>query len=197
MARFFGHACTVNLLIFSSILKVYFTPAEAMWSAWTNVCPIRTMMPCITLSAFPTGGATPIGRDEKGPLRREAVLLSVWRWEPSRQRAQALQLLIFRELDGSQVKYSLCYIPPAGPELAVAQALYRQMQRCWIERVFQEAKQPLGLHQNQTRHWPAWQYHVALTMMAWHFRLEAQLERHETIPYLPFASRKLPLAQKL
>ncbi|MGI4832619.1 MAG: hypothetical protein ACRYFK_04080 [Janthinobacterium lividum] len=77
------------------------------------------------------------------------------------------------------------------------QALNRQMQRYWIERVFQEAKQQLGLHQNQTRFWPAWQHHVALTMMALHLLLDTQLRERETIPNLSFASLKLVLAQKL
>jgi hypothetical protein len=133
----------------------------------------------------------------KGPLQRQAVLVPVWRWEAERQQAQALHLLLSRALDGTGLKYSLCYAPPGAPALSVAQALWRQMQRYWIERLFQEAKQQLGLHQNQTRHWPAWQHHVALTMMALHFLLEAQLEGHETIPYLSFASLKLLLAQKL
>lgn len=136
-----------------------------------------------------------VGR--KGPLRRQAVRLPVWRWDPDQQRAQALHLLVSRELDGSQVKHSLCYTPSGGPAVGIAQALYRQMQRYWIERVFQEAKQQLGLHQNQTRHWPAWQHHVAPTMLGLHFMLAAQLEGHETIPYLSFASLKLLLAQKL
>ena len=109
---------------------------------------------------------------QKGSLVREAVLVPVWRWENGAQAAQALHLLISRELDGTQVKYSLCYRPPAAPALGVGQALYRQMQRYWIERVFQEAKQQLGLHQNQTRSWPAWQHHVALTMMALHLLLD-------------------------
>ncbi|TGE11517.1 hypothetical protein E5J99_20885, partial [Hymenobacter elongatus] len=111
---------------------------------------------------------------QKGPLVREAVLLPVWRWENGEQVAQALHLLVSRELDGRQVKYSLCYSPPGGAALNVAQALYRQMQRYWIERVFQEAKQQLGLHQNQTRSWPAWQHHVALTTMALHLLLDTQ-----------------------
>lgn len=106
-------------------------------------------------------------------------------------------MLISRELDGTQVKYSLCYTPPQAPALGVGQALYRQMQRYWIERVFQEAKQQLGLHQNQTRSWPAWQHHVALTMMALHLLLDTQLRERETIPNLSFASLKLVLAQKL
>lgn len=71
------------------------------------------------------------------------------------------------------------------------------MQRYWIERVFQEAKQQLGLHQNQTRSWPAWLQHVALTMMALHLLLDTQLRERKTIPNLSFASLKLILAQKL
>ncbi|MGI4734114.1 MAG: IS701 family transposase [Janthinobacterium lividum] len=133
---------------------------------------------------------------QKGPLVREAVLLPAWRWEKG-ESAQALQLLISRELDGTQVKFSLCYSPPQAPALGVGQVLYRQMQRYWIERVFQEAKQQLGLHQNQTRSWPAWQHHVALTMMALHLLLDTQLRERETMPSLSFASLKLVLAQKL
>ena len=108
-----------------------------------------------------------------------------------------MELLISRESDWSQVNSSLCYTPPGRPALAVAQALYRQMQRYWIERVFQEAKQQLGLHQNQTRSWPAWQHHVALTMMALHLLLDTQVRERETIPHLSFASLKLVLAHKL
>ena len=136
----------------------------------------------------------------KGPLVRQAVLLPVWRWETDHEHgaaAQALQLLISREPDATQVKYSLCYCPPGTPTLRVGQALYRQMQRYWIERVFQEAKQQLGLHQNQTRSWPAWQHHVALTMMAVHLLLDTQVRERETIPHLSFASLKLVLAHKL
>lgn len=135
---------------------------------------------------------------QKGPSVRQAVLLPVWRWECGEAaQAQPRHRLIFREPAGTQVKYSLCYTPPGASALGVEPALYRQMQRYWIERVFQGAKRQLGLHQNQTRHWPAWQHHVALTMMALHFILEAQLRERETIPTFSFASLKLVLAQKL
>lgn len=79
----------------------------------------------------------------------------------------------------------------------MVQALYRQMQRYWMARVFQEAKQQLGRHQNQTRSWPAWQHQVALTMMALPLLLDTQVRERETIPYCSFASLKLVLAQKL
>ena len=105
----------------------------------------------------------------QGPLMRQAVLLPVWRWETDPEHgaaAQALPLRISREPDATQVKYSRCYGPPGAPALRVGQALYRQMQRYWMERVFPEAKQQLGPHQNHPRSGPAWQHHVARTMMA-------------------------------
>ena len=134
----------------------------------------------------------------KGPLVRQAALVPVWRWEDEDGgRAQALELLISRELDGTNVKYSLCYTPPGAPVPGVGQVLWRQMQRYWIERVFQEAKQQLGLHQNQTRSWPAWQHHIALTMMGLHVLLDTQLGQRGALPNVSFASLKLILAQKL
>ena len=136
----------------------------------------------------------------QGPLVRQAVLLPVWRWETDPERgaaAQALHLLISREPDTTQVKYSRCYCPPGTPVLRLEQARYRQMQRYWIERVFQEAKQQPGLPQNQTRSWPAWQHHVALTRMALHLLPDTQLRERETMPNRSFASLKLVLAQKL
>jgi len=134
------------------------------------------------------------------PALRQAVLLPVWRWETDNERgaaAQALHLLISREPDTTPVHYSRCYCPPRPPALSLEQALYRQRQRYWMERVFQEAKQPLGLPQNQTRSWPAWQHHVARTMMALPLLLDTQLPERETIPNRCFASLKLVLAQKL
>lgn len=179
------------------------TPAAApVWSGRGR--PPRQPQPVGTALALPTLAAQvpptawqllAYRPGHKGPLVRQAALLPVWRWEDG--QAQAQYLLISRELDGTHVKYSLCYTPPTAPVLDVARALYRQMQRYWIERVFQEAKQQLGLHQNQTRSWPAWQHHVALTLMALHLLLDTQLHQREALPNLSFASLKLILAQKL
>ena len=58
-------------------------------------------------------------------------------------------------------------------------ALFRQMQRYWIERAFQNVKEQLGLHQYQVRSWKAWYHHIALTLMALHFLLQLQKENQE------------------
>ncbi len=55
------------------------------------------------------------------------------------------QGFISTETDGSEIKYSLCYNVVGKMTLDVA--LFRQLQRYWIERAFQNVKEQLGSHQ--------------------------------------------------
>lgn len=131
----------------------------------------------------------------KGKLVREAVLIKVWIWKKGTAEVEAAELLISRKLDTTEVKYSLCN-EPIG-ELNVETAVFRQMQRYWIERSFQEIKEQIGLHQYQVRGWRAWQHHIALTMMALHFILETQIENAENLPLMSCGDVKLMLANIL
>jgi len=131
----------------------------------------------------------------KGKLVREAVLKKVWIWKRGTAEIEAAELLISRKTDQSEVKFSLCNEPTG--ELSVENALFRQMQRYWIERAFQEIKEQIGLHQYQVRGWKAWQHHIALTMMALHFILETQLENAEALPLMSCGDVKLLLGNIL
>jgi hypothetical protein len=71
----------------------------------------------------------------KGKLVREAVMKKVWIWKKGTEEIEEAELLISRKLDQTEVKYSLCHEPKG--ELSVETALFRQMQRYWIERAFQ------------------------------------------------------------
>ncbi|GAC1395846.1 MAG: IS701-like element ISBj6 family transposase [Pyrinomonadaceae bacterium] len=131
----------------------------------------------------------------KGRLVREAVLLPVFVWTGAAATVEKLQLLISRELDKTEIKYSLCREP--ARELQLAEALFRQMQRYWVERAFQEIKEQLGMAQYQVRSWRAWHHHIALTMMALHFILQTQIEEREALPLLSCGDVKLMLARML
>ena len=131
----------------------------------------------------------------KGKLVREAVLIKVWVWKKGTAEVEETELLISRKLDKTEVKYSLCNVPKG--ELNVETALFRQMQRYWIERAFQEIKEQIGLHQYQVRGWRAWQHHIALTMMALHFILETQIENAENLPLMSCGDVKLMLGNIL
>jgi SRSO17 transposase len=131
----------------------------------------------------------------KGKLVREAVLMKVWVWKKGTAEVEEAELLISRKLDRTEVKYSLCHSPVG--EISVETALFRQMQRYWIERGFQEIKEQIGLHQYQVRGWRAWQHHIALTMMALHFILETQIENAENLPLMSCGDVKLMLGNIL
>lgn len=132
----------------------------------------------------------------KGPLVRKAALLDVWIWGPEqRTYVEKAQLLISTEVDGSETKHSLCHLP--GGRMPLETALFRQMQRYWVERAFQNVKEQLGMHQYQVRSWKAWTHHVALSLMALHFTLQTQIENQEDIPLLSVPDIKLIFAKTL
>jgi SRSO17 transposase len=131
----------------------------------------------------------------KGRLVREAVLKKVWLWKKGSAESEEVGLLISQKLDESEVKYSLCYEPEK--EMVLETALWRQMQRYWVERGFQEIKEQIGLAQYQVRGWQAWHHHIALTMMALHFIVETQIENAENLPLMSCADVKLMLGNLL
>ena len=132
----------------------------------------------------------------KGPMVRRACMIDVHVWKPKRGiQIESLQLLISTEQNGSEVKYSLCYQPDG--KLSLSTALYRQMQRYWVERAFQNVKEQLGMNQYQVRSWVAWYHHIALSLMALHFLLQIQKEDKVEIPLLSLPDIKLIFAKKL
>lgn len=132
----------------------------------------------------------------KGPLTRKAAILDVYLWKPEDLTAfESVQLLISTEVDGSEIKYALCYTPDG--KHALDTALFRQMQRYWCERAYQNVKEQLGLHQYQVRSWTAWYHHIALTLMALHFILQIQKDYQEEMPLLSVPDIKLVFAKKL
>ena len=132
----------------------------------------------------------------KGPLMRKAVIIDVHIWKSDKGTAiESLQLIISTETDGSEIKYSLCY--NVIGKMTLQCALFRQMQRYFIERAFQNVKEQLGLHQYQVRSWKAWYHHIALSLMALHFLLQIQKDNQEEMPLLSVPDIKLVFAKKL
>lgn len=135
-------------------------------------------------------------RGTKGALVRRAAIMDVWLWRPEQGAyVEKCQLLISTETDGSEVKHSLCHQP--GGKMSLEDALFRQMQRYWVERAFQNVKEQLGLHQYQVRSWDAWHHHVALSLMALHFAMQTQAENQDEMPLLSVPDIKLIFAKTL
>lgn len=138
----------------------------------------------------------------KGGKTRQVVCLQVYIWNKKRSKTDAveeLRLIISRELDGSQIKYSVTndMARPAYQPLSQSSLLYRQMQRYWVERGIQDCKDTLGMTDYQVRTWRAWYHHITLTIMALHYMLEQKILYEDDIPLLSCPDIKFFLAQTL
>ncbi len=134
----------------------------------------------------------------KGWLVRMATVVEVYLWSgkrPNDEQVEHYRLLLSRLVDGSELKYSL--VNDVEQPVALETLLYYQMQRYWVERAFQEAKQQLGLAQYQVRSYKALYHHLALCMMAFHYIIEQRILYQRRIPLLSAGDIRLLIAQDL
>lgn len=143
-----------------------------------------------------------IRKGTKGPLIRKVVVMEVYVWSAKRvttASAEKLRLIISCNVDGTEIKYSLTndIALKNGSRLSDWGALYRQMQRYWVERGIQDCKDSLGMTDYQVRGWRAWHHHITLTIMALHFMIEQKVRHEEAIPLLSCPDIKFFLALNL
>ncbi len=138
----------------------------------------------------------------KGGKTRQVVCLDVYVWNKRRAKTDAiekLRLIISRELDGSEIKFSVSndVAAPGHVPCSERTLLYRQMQRYWVERGIQDCKDTLGMTDYQVRTWRAWHHHITLTIMALHYMLEQKIIHEEQIPLLSCPDIKFFMAMNL
>jgi SRSO17 transposase len=138
----------------------------------------------------------------KGDKMRQVVCLEVYIWNKHRAKTdqvEKLRLIISRETDGSEIKYSVTNDIATSLYVAWSQRglLYRQMQRYWVERGIQDCKDTLGMTDYQVRTWRAWHHHLTLTIMALHYMLEQKVKYEQEVPLLSCPDIKFFLAMNL
>lgn len=143
-----------------------------------------------------------IRKGTKGPLIRKVIVLEIYVWSAKRvtsPKAEKLRLIISSNEDGSEVKYSLTNDISLAHQQQLSDwgALYRQMQRYWVERGIQDCKDSLGMTDYQVRGWRAWHHHMTMTIMALHYILEQKVLHEEEIPLLSVPDIKFFMAQTL
>jgi len=99
----------------------------------------------------------------KGFLDVKFFAIRVWRIDKEVQKPLPVWLLIRKELDDSDVKYSLCnaiHIRSWGKLVRM------QSERYWVERIFQDSIDLAGMVDYQVRNWNAWHHHMSLVLLA-------------------------------
>jgi hypothetical protein len=118
----------------------------------------------------------------KGTIELEVLHQRVWLWDGKENQARCWHLVISRQIGSRKdIKYTLSNAPK---ETTAARLAYRQKQRFWVERSFQDGKSETGLADYQTRGWLAWHHHMALVMMAMLFMLGERLYQQPVNPLL-------------
>ena len=115
----------------------------------------------------------------KGELRIEAMSVTV-EVKVSKTEWRKWRLIVTRELDGSDAKYSLTNNATDSLE----KLAYKQRQRFWVERSFEDAKTSCGMAQYQVRKWQGWHHHISLVMLAMLFLFEERVQHQNDLPLL-------------
>ncbi len=104
-----------------------------------------------------------IRKTERGYKEVYFKAIKVWRRQDKLPCENPLWLLISKDAESNEIKYSLCNASEDAPldELAKMQS-----SRYWIERAFQDAKGYCGMSEYMVRSWNAWHHHMVLVMLA-------------------------------
>jgi SRSO17 transposase len=118
----------------------------------------------------------------KGPVEYEYLIIRVWIYSFEHNALRQWHLIVRRDLETkSDYKYSLSN---ASADTTDNRLAYMQVQRYWVERSFEDAKQNFGMADYQLRSWRGWHHHMALVMMAMLFLMCEKIENQEETPLL-------------
>ena len=129
-----------------------------------------------------------IRRGTKGWIKADVHTVQVWVWNEKEQKARSRTLVIKK---GDKLKFALSNIPVT--EATPQEFAFKQGQRHWIERAFQDCKGELGMVEYQVRKFNAWYHHQALVMFALQFVNRKRIEMQKDIPLLSVRDVRLML----
>lgn len=124
-----------------------------------------------------------IRKTHKGWKKLKIHTNTIWVCEGEDQQVTQQLLIITQTIDGKKdTKYSFSNGKLA--EYSPKEYAYFQIQRYWVERTFDDAKNELGMSDYQIRKWNGWHHHHALVMMAGLFLLKQKIESEQEAPLM-------------
>ncbi len=131
-----------------------------------------------------------------GWLKRQVHVATVWVGDGEEPSARRRTVVISNTLSGKpKTKYSLSN--GTLEDYTPQEYAYYQVQRYWVERCFDDAKNELGMSDYQVRKWQGWHHHHALVMMASLFILTQRLAHGEAYPLMSVRDARLLIVARL
>lgn len=127
-----------------------------------------------------------IRKTTKGWLKASMHFKEIWVWDGKEQKTRKRTLIIRRTLDRhnkiTDTKYSLSN--GSLTDYKREDLAFRQAQRYWVERNFDDGKNELGMSDYQVRKWKSWHHHHAIVLMAMLFMLKEQIDQEVEYPIM-------------
>ena|SRR5690554_2645632 len=101
----------------------------------------------------------------EGVLKLEVHTAEVWVCDGVEPEAHKRALVITKTM-GKRGKLKYSFSNGALTNFTLCEYAGFQAQRYWIERMFDDAKNELGMSNYQVRKWAAWHHHISLVMQA-------------------------------
>ena len=120
-----------------------------------------------------------IRESTSGFLEVKFTAIRVWRIDKDFHKPLPVWLLIRKELDDSDIKYSFCN---AHSLCTWGKLVKMQSERYWVERSFEDAIALAGMADYQVRNWNAWHHHMALVLLAMLWVTKEQKHFMKVIP---------------
>ena len=104
-----------------------------------------------------------VRKTERGYKEVYFKAIRVWRRQNDLPTEHPIWLLINKDVESNEMKYSFCN---ATEDTSFDKLAKMQSSRYWIERAFEDAKGNCGMAEYMVRNWNALHHHMALVMLA-------------------------------
>lgn len=138
-----------------------------------------------------------IRKTHKGWKKLKIHTQKIWVFQgENEQEVTAQTLIITQSLDGKKdTKYS--FSNGKCEEYSPKEYAYFQIQRYWVERTFDDAKNELGMSDYQVRKWNGWHHHHALVLMAQLFLLKQKIANQQDAPIMSLRDARILIITNL
>ncbi|MEM9986907.1 MAG: IS701 family transposase, partial [Bacteroidota bacterium] len=140
-----------------------------------------------------------VRKTTKGWLEAEYHARSCWVWDGREQAPRARTMLIRRDRNaqGEVIRTKYALANTSLEQTPIEELAYRQSQRYWIERRFQDAKQELGLSDFQVRKWSAWHHHHAICLLALYLMEAQKFDHQDQAPLMSVRDARIMVAAQI
>ena len=155
-----------------------------------NIAPIRPDTYIKQLTNQDWAVEKQIRRTHKGWKKLRVHTKTVWIAKGKDQQVIPQTLVITQTMDGSkETKYS--FSNGKAEDYSPKEYAYFQIQRYWVERTFDDAKNELGMSDYQVRKWNGWHHHHALVLMAGLYLLKKKIENQQEAPLMSIRDARI------